>query len=220
MNRRLKSKPSPLSRERVLDAADEVLAKLGPQGFSMRALGSELGVEAMSLYHYFPSKAHIFDALLDRWLTSIPAPDPELSWRERLKQAAVAYRKTLLKRPAFAQIALVHRTNTRAGLTYLESISRLIAEAGFSMEQSARIFRSVGYYLSGALLDETRGYAQGPSAAEPVMLEEQAQIAPTLIAMGRWFRADSWEKTFEFGLDALLDEFEAMRQALSRDDCL
>ena len=30
------------------------------------------------------------------------------------------------------------------------------------------MFRTFGYYLNGAILDETAGYARGPSTVEPV----------------------------------------------------
>jgi AcrR family transcriptional regulator len=51
----------PLSREVIIAAALEIVEEQGLKKLTMRALGDRLGVEAMALYHYFPSK----DALLE-----------------------------------------------------------------------------------------------------------------------------------------------------------
>ena len=40
-----------LNEETVVDAALALIAERGLDGLSMRALGEQLGVEAMSLYH-------------------------------------------------------------------------------------------------------------------------------------------------------------------------
>jgi hypothetical protein len=103
---------------------------------------------------------------------------------------------------------ILHRMNTRGGLAWLERVVRIFVDAGFDVETAARAFRSVGYYLMGAVLDETAGYAKGPSAAEPVPASEQAQIAPTVMKLGPYFQREHWDTTFLVGLDHLLDGFE------------
>ncbi len=54
-----------LSRERIIAAAVELLNEGGLSALTMRALGTHLGVEAMSLYHYFPSKQALLAAVAD-----------------------------------------------------------------------------------------------------------------------------------------------------------
>lgn len=53
----------PLSRERIITAALELIEEEGLEGLSMRHLGRRLGVEAMALYHYFPNKAALLEAM-------------------------------------------------------------------------------------------------------------------------------------------------------------
>lgn len=101
---------------------------------------------------------------------------------------------------------LVHRMNTGAGLSFLERVVKPITEAGLDTETAARLFRVLGYYLTGAILDETAGYAKGPSAAEPVAPAEQAALAPTLMTLSPYFKPEHWEATFLLGLDLILDE--------------
>src|SRR5215216_2032422 len=110
----------PLSRERIEMAALELIEREGENTFSMRKLAAELGCEAMSIYHYFPSLAHLTDALLDRVVAATHLPQRELPWLERLRQVACGYREAALRNPRFFQHVVVHRMNTATGLAYLE----------------------------------------------------------------------------------------------------
>lgn len=195
-------KKAPLSKERICQAALKLIEQDGLQSFSMRKLGQVLSVEAMSLYHHFPSKAHVLDAILDQLFagfTTLPTSRP---FAERLRDAAYAYRAIAHRYPRFFQYVLVHRMNTREGLRFIEQIAGLFPDT--NPRKAAQMFRAFGYYLTGAILDETSGYAQGPSAAEPVPPKEQAEIAPKLIAMGPYFAKKEWDAIFDFGLDAFI----------------
>jgi len=55
----------PLSLERVVDAALEFIDANGLPGLTMRRLGEQLGVEAMALYRYVPSKEDLLDAVVE-----------------------------------------------------------------------------------------------------------------------------------------------------------
>lgn len=52
-----------LSRERITQAALDLVEERGLKGLTMRALGESLGVEAMAIYHYFPSKEALLQAV-------------------------------------------------------------------------------------------------------------------------------------------------------------
>ena len=57
---------APLTKDKIIEKALEVLDADGVDGLSMRRLGEALGVEAMALYHYFPNKDAILDGVLER----------------------------------------------------------------------------------------------------------------------------------------------------------
>jgi AcrR family transcriptional regulator len=204
----------PLDREAIERAALELIDRDGLGELSMRRLGQKLGVEAMSLYHHFPSKAHLLDALLERLVTTLEPIPEHLPWREQMRFGAHAYRGLATKHPKFAPFMITHRMNTRATLAWLERFVRIFAVAGFDPEGGARAFRAVSYYLMGAILDETSGYARGPTAAETVPEKEQALIAPTVTAFSPYFAKKHWDETFDAGLDALLDH---LAHRLQRD---
>ena len=74
----------------------------------------------------------------------------------------------------------------------------------------------LSYYVTGAALDETSGYAKGPSAAEPVPNEIVARDYPMVASVGPYFRFGSFDATFFAGLDLLLDGIEMAHQALPK----
>jgi hypothetical protein len=83
-------------------------------------------------------------------------------------------------------------------------VLRLIHASTGDDELTARHFRAIGYYLVGACLDETAGYARGPSAAEPVDDAFIARECPRLVAAAPYFKAAQWDATWRLGIDALL----------------
>ena len=199
----------PLSHERIVNAAFALIDRRALAAFSTRLLAEELGCEAMSIYHYFPSKAHLFDAMVDRCMTEIPVPPSDDDWIERLRRIAFGYRAMALRHPGFYPLLAVHRLNTRVALGLLDRVLKVFEASGLSTDVRSRQFRIFGYYLSGACLDETAGYAKGPSAAEPVTGDEFARDFLSIAAVGPYFKPEYHRRTFEAGLEILLDGFRA-----------
>ena len=197
---------TPLSPERIELAALALIDRDGLGAFSIRKLGADLGCTAMSLYHYYPSKGHLIDALTDRVMGELlPLPPPELPWRERLRQVAIAWRRMALGHPGFFPIISTHRLNTPKCLVVLDGLIALVTSGGASAEDGARLFRAIGYYLTGAGLDEISGYDRGPTTVTPVAPDMMARAFPHVVAAAPWFVPEAREATFLAGLDALLD---------------
>ena len=198
-----------LSRERIAAVAMALVDREGLPALSTRRLGEELGCEAMSIYHHFPNKAHLMDALVDLMLAQgrVPLLD-EWDWLERLRRCAHGFRAMALKHPKFFPFFAVHRLNTPSGVAFIDGIIGILRDAGFSDRDAAAYFRELGYYLTGAALDETAGYAKGPSAAVPVSNETIAADFRHLAAAARFFQPEHFQATFETGLEMLLAGIE------------
>jgi len=56
---------------RVLDAAESVFAESGFAGASVRDIAARAGLNAASLYNYYPGKQELYEAVLDRSLLPI-----------------------------------------------------------------------------------------------------------------------------------------------------
>jgi AcrR family transcriptional regulator len=204
-------KREPLSPERIVQASFEVIEAEGLAEFSTRKLALKLGCEAMSIYHHFPSKAHLMDALVDSAVGGMRPIPPELVFIEGQRFAAYEYRAMGLKHPAFFPYLSVHRMNTLTALKWLDRMIACYRKSGFSDRDAAHYFRQFGYYIIGAVLDETAGYARGPSTAAPVAFETMRRDFPNVLSAASHFGQGEWQRIFELGLEM---ELEGLRRAL------
>jgi AcrR family transcriptional regulator len=205
-----------LSRERIVAVALEQVAAEGLAALSTRKLGLRLGCQAMSIYHHFPSKHHLLDAMVDQALASIELPPAGLAPMARLRHMLLAYRAMANRYPALYPLIAVHRLNTPTGVRLIEALLGLISDVLPDVELTARHFRALGYYITGAALDETSGYARGPSAADPVSDAYVAEHCPLLAACGPFFKPEHWTATYEVGIVALLARIEADAATLAQ----
>ena len=201
-----RKKRQALSSERIAAEALALVDEEGLDGFSYRTLAKRLGCEAMSLYHYFPSKAHLFDAMVDIYYRDFQFLPDDAPWLDRVRKVCHEFRAAALRHPAFFKFVSIYRMNSRGGLSILNRVLQTFEATGLAAEARAHHFRAIGYYLTGAALDEALGYAKGPSAAEPVPAEEARRDFPAIMAVGPYFGQEHHWATFEHGLEALLAE--------------
>jgi AcrR family transcriptional regulator len=104
MPRRAKIRPEEPGRERVLEAALELFGERGYHATSIAEIGLRAGIAKSVLYHYFGSKAGLYQAiaeaetraLLERVAAALPR-DPDAL---RLRRGVTAYLTFLAERPA------------------------------------------------------------------------------------------------------------------------
>ncbi|MEN2978203.1 TetR family transcriptional regulator [Tistrella bauzanensis] len=63
-----------LTPEQILDAAEDVLRRFGPQKTTVVDVARALGVSHGSIYRHFPSKTALREAVARRWLHRVAAP--------------------------------------------------------------------------------------------------------------------------------------------------
>jgi AcrR family transcriptional regulator len=198
---------APLTRERIVAEAVAQIDRDGLAGFSTRRLGEALGVQAMSLYHHFPSKAHVLDAVMEHVIAHFAFLPDDAPLAERLRAAMRSYRQVALRYPGFFPYFAVHRMNMPAGIAFIDKVIRLFNEAcPDDPERASRVFRIAGYYLNGVGLEEAMGYGRGPSAQQPAKDDWVAREHPAVVTAGRWFATAEHEKTFELGMEMLMRE--------------
>jgi AcrR family transcriptional regulator len=169
----------------------------------------------MSIYHHFPSKARLFDALVDTALAEVRVETGATDPIDGLRAMAHSYRAVARRHPKLFPLLATHRLNTPAGVGLIERLL-VLAHAAVRDEQLAvQYFRVLSYYVTGAALDETAGYAMGPSAAEPVTDAYIETHCPHLAAAARYHRPEWWGSTFELGLESLLRAMRAASAAVA-----
>jgi AcrR family transcriptional regulator len=88
-----------LSRERVVLAALEIIDRDGLPALNMRRIGSELDVEAMAVYRYFPNKAAILDAIVETVLRDLEETTSAGDWRDAYRATFLSLRSLLGAHP-------------------------------------------------------------------------------------------------------------------------
>jgi len=203
----------PLGRGPIVEAALALIERDGLGAFSLRALATALGCEPMSLYHYFPSKAHLLDAIVDHVIGQLAVEPPGDDPLAELSRTIHAYRALAHRYPRLFQLLATHRLNTPTGVRVIEAMLRLVRTVVPDDRLAAQWFRALSYYATGAALDETAGYAKGPSAAVPVDDAYVAEHCPSLAAAAPYFKSPWWDSTFELGLESLLEALRATAAA-------
>lgn len=104
------------TRDRILDAAEELFAEFGFDATKLRDVALEVGIQPPSLYNHFATKEALYDAVLDRAFAPIFEEISELSKdTESLAKADVAFR---------ASMDLTRRHPRVAKLLYQELLAR------------------------------------------------------------------------------------------------
>ncbi len=118
---------------------------------SIRSLGAELGVQAMSLYRYFPSKADLVDGLQDTIVDEIdwqPGTEP---WLQMVEELARAFRATLASHPraipVFSRPAATERT-----FELIEQVIGVLEHRGVPPSTAVHIFQVVLAFVVGHAL--------------------------------------------------------------------
>ena len=205
----------PLSRARILDAAIDLADRDGLGALTMRRLGQELGVEAMSLYKHVTDKEDILDGIADRISAGFEVPKRELDWRAALRRSAISAHDVLRRHP-WASTVVESRTNLGpARLRYVDGVIGVLAAAGFSMPVIGRAFMALDSHIYGFTLQEAAWTfdASDPAAAEAFGRSLSGDDYPNILAMTQAVGTDP-ELTrvdFTFGLDILLDGLEVLR---------
>ncbi|SRR5581483_3820357 len=201
----------PLNREAIVDAALAIIDAEGLEGLSMRRLGTALGVEAMALYHHFPGKGRLLDAVMERLLDeAVLPPRNAMPPLERLRHFMESYRQIAVWHPNAFILLVYRRFNTERTFQVYEKILEAFDDAGFDPPLAARFFRLVGYYVGGAGMADIASRAREPDAT-PVKLEQFAgsKRYPRVAAVVPHLRLANLDAIFGFGLDVI---FEAMRK--------
>src|SRR5436190_17801750 len=100
------------SRERVLDAAERVMAEDGFEAATVARVVAEAGIPMSSVYHYFGSKDGIVLAVMERGAERFFADLPDADQRvgrpvEHLTAAVSATVETLARHPDFLRLLIV-----------------------------------------------------------------------------------------------------------------
>jgi AcrR family transcriptional regulator len=145
----------PLSRDRILQAALELVDKGGIESLTMRKLGQALGFEAMSLYHHVADKDDVLDGILDLVLGESEPPSPAGDWDAAVRTSAISVHEALRRHPWSCTLLMSPGRVRPARLRYMDLLLGRLREAGFSAETTYHAYHVLDGHIFGFSLWET-----------------------------------------------------------------
>jgi TetR/AcrR family tetracycline transcriptional repressor len=185
-----------LDRASIVEAAFTVLSKNGLDGLSLRAVGSELGVQAPALYWHVRDKAELVGMMAATFgevaASAVPSED---TWPARLSAYGKALRQAMLLHRDAARLCAIARPIEDPDSTARRIAAPLI-EAGLDPQRALSCQSSIIAYTLGWVIYEQ---------SKP-MHEHLAHML-------------DFESSFDFGLRAMVrgfvDEVAAQKKQTS-----
>jgi AcrR family transcriptional regulator len=208
---------APVTKERVLRSAAALADRSGIGSLTMRRLGRELGVEAMSLYKHVANKDAILDGLVELVVAEIEVPGPASDWKTAMRRRAISARRVLGSHPWAIGLLESRGSAGPAVLRYLDAIIASLRAGGFSVEMAGHAFWLLDSYIYGHVIQETslpfdtsEQIAESTGAIlEQIPVDEYPHLVE--MAAGAMTPGFHYETEFEFGLDLILDALDRVR---------
>jgi AcrR family transcriptional regulator len=200
-----------LTRDRVIDAALRIMDEEGLDAVSMRRVGRELGVEAMSLYHHVHDKEDLLLGIRERVLSKFLDPGTDGDWEARARQAARSWRHILRDHPNI--MVLISESKrfemTPTSMRPTETALRLLQEVGLPEDDAVKAFCALGGFIVGFVMFEigvTRasGPEDQPPTPEGLMAALPADEFPCFMSSLPYLMEGDIDQRFEYGLDLLI----------------
>lgn len=205
---------TPLTRDRIVDAAMELLVEQGYEAVSMRKVAQALGTGPASLYAHVANKAELDQLLVDRAARDlkIPEPDPE-RWQEQLKDAMRSMLEVMRAHPGVARAAIGQVPLGEQSMVSTERILAILKAGGVPDQVAAWSVDLIPLYVCAVAFEET---VQGASEwTEEDVREFQTGLRsyfaslpvdrfPMTVALAGALTQGAGDERFEFGVQVIV----------------
>jgi AcrR family transcriptional regulator len=207
---------TPLSRDRLLEAAIAVADAGGISALTIRSVAAELGVKPMSLYHHVANKEAIIDGAIDSVFTEIVLPSADVGWRSALGERAHSVRAVLRRHPWATPLMESRQNPGPATLRHHDAVIGTLRRAGFSITLAAHAYSLLDSYIYGFALEEA-ALPFSPQDVEEAVQDylnkfPSEDAYPYLAEMAKEHVMKpgyDYGDEFDFGLELILDGLEA-----------
>ena len=189
-----------------MEAALAIVDRDGLDGLSMRALGRELGVDPMAIYHWIPNKRALLQGVLEAVMRELPQHTRDLASCETWQDVAVAtargLRATLLAHPNAFPVVTSQPVVTAGGLAVLERTAAELQRRGLTPSQTVTALNRLAEAVVGSCLTQV-GDDEDDVDAEALEEIVTAETFPTLAAAIAEADdvEDDWDARFERSLE-------------------
>lgn len=202
---------SPLSRQRVAEAALKLGDGDGLDALSMRKVGAALGVEAMSLYNHVSNKDDLLDAIGDLLYAQVIeryTPDPDLGWQQNAHRQVRAFFEVAMEHPHTVSIMIDRPIPSVTKMLFLQQSYELFVAAGYPLKEAALAFNTVASWLTGTVRSELTLMRQLEENGIPFTPDDVPEEFHGVIAFMEACTAWTAEQRLEAGFNTLLAGLE------------
>ncbi|HTR69406.1 MAG TPA: TetR family transcriptional regulator [Mycobacteriales bacterium] len=189
-----------IDREAAIARSLDIIDRDGVDGFSIRKLGTELGVNGASLYHHFKDKDDILEGVKNLVLREagvVFRDTPDMTWQEHVTRSVTRYRKALLNHPNTAPLMAPDAMRPHAAEAH-DYLIRKMTEDGVPSKYAYAILESVETLAYGSA-------ALNPRKLRPAQrFSSRAGDTPSLAGALR-VGPKSADGLFQLELSALLE---------------
>jgi len=226
-----RERKEPLTTERIVDAALDMMRTEGYDAVSMRSLARSLDTGPASLYQHVRNRDELDQLVLDRIAAQIHVPYPDAErWAEQLKQL---FRDTLAAyraHPGSARAAMGQVPTMEGTMRVAEGMMAICLAGGISPQAAAWMCDAGSLYVSAIAYEESIWIARENStkageepdhaAIDEQMLQFWQQLPadrfPMLAAYSTEMTAGDGEERFEFAIDVLVSGLAAVSERYRR----
>jgi AcrR family transcriptional regulator len=186
----------------------------------VRGIAAQVGIAPNAVYTYFPNRAAVLAALVERFLGDVNHDqfiDRQLAWRQRVEALALELRHHLVAHPGAVHLLLGGPMNGPNAMALRESLSEVLADAGSTPQDAARASYVLLVYVFGAIALEVaeldRPHAtptEGDriSTRRAVLDTISAETYPRTAETAATISKDFTTEQFVWGLSRVLDGLE------------
>ena len=169
------------TEDEILDAALALLDQGGAAAVSVRGIAARVGVAPNAVYTYFPDKAAVVKALVERLLSEVNHDvfaDRTQPWRLRVEALALELRQRLTAHPGVVQLMISGPMTGPQALALHEALLDLLADAGLSPADAPRASYLLFAYISARSPGGGRRRGARPAAIRSRM-DRRPSAAPS-----------------------------------------
>jgi AcrR family transcriptional regulator len=202
-----------LDKNAILEAAFELMSRAGEAGFSVRKLGSRIGVDPMTILHHFGSREELLRRIADRALATVELPLPSGDWRADLRNVASAYRDLAHRHPRIFHLHFRFHATGPVDHASSEVVYRALRDAELPDDEAAGLGLAFYAFVLGYALAEAEGLLR------PISKEDEAELralnpltCPATLALIPAFKTLDRDAAFNASVEAFIDGVACRRK--------
>jgi AcrR family transcriptional regulator len=205
---RRRGRPPRLSRPAIFTAALRLLDADGASALTMRRLGAEMGVEAMSLYRHISSKDALLDGIAEALMTEHEIVAEGEVWADAAYRFSVGIRTIAQNHPAAFELVGLRALNTVEAIRPIEALLAALGRGGFPPHRAVAAFRLLSGYARGFALSEIAGFtlADEPRGLGRLTGDQlPAADFPVIHALAGDLARDPTDADFQAGIETIIN---------------